>query len=280
MKPISRTAFYCCGIRMQDAEGPAPVCGDTYARLFMDEQALDLFEDFKNEVRPNASNVARHRIIDDILRDELAADPGLLIVIIGAGFDTRAYRLGGGNWVELDEPQLIEYKDERLPVADCANPLRRIAIDFAGEALENKLAAFASGEPVVIVIEGVFMYLEREAIRTLLSVLQGLFPRHRLVCDLMTRTFFERYAASIHKKLAALGTSFRYTPDRPEEVFLDTGYQLVSTASVVETLVRLRGPRIWMFLLKTLLRALAHGYRIHVFETRQRRLPGINAAGG
>jgi O-methyltransferase involved in polyketide biosynthesis len=44
-------------------------------------------------------------IIDDLLREELVANPNLTVVIIGAGFDTRAFRLQGGTWIELDEPQ-------------------------------------------------------------------------------------------------------------------------------------------------------------------------------
>src|SRR5690349_5736950 len=105
MKPISRTAFYCCGVRMLDAESSNPLCGDTYARLFMNEEALKFLEEFKDETGPNLGNVTRHRLIDDHLRQELLDNPALRVIIIGAGFDTRAYRLKGGSWVELDEPQ-------------------------------------------------------------------------------------------------------------------------------------------------------------------------------
>jgi O-methyltransferase involved in polyketide biosynthesis len=104
MKPISRTAFYCCGVRMRDAERIDPVCGDGYAKAFMNSEGLQILEAFREETKPNASNVARHRIIDDLLREELLADRQLCVVIIGAGFDSRAYRLKGGTWVELDEP--------------------------------------------------------------------------------------------------------------------------------------------------------------------------------
>src|SRR5262245_51752481 len=114
MKPVSKTAFYCCGVRMQDAERPNPVCGDVHARTFMNDEGLRMFEAFKNETNPNASNVARHRIIDDLLRRAILASPNLQVVIIGAGFDSRAYRIRGGTWIELDEPQVIQYKDERL----------------------------------------------------------------------------------------------------------------------------------------------------------------------
>ena len=63
MKPISQTAFYCCGVRMQDAESNKPICGDVYAKVFMSEEGLRILEKFKDEVNPNASNVARARVL-------------------------------------------------------------------------------------------------------------------------------------------------------------------------------------------------------------------------
>src|SRR5437868_7640446 len=177
MKPISQTAFYCCGVRMQDAGRDKPVCGDVYAKRFMNEDGLRILEKFKDETRPNTSNVGRHRIIDDLLRQELVAHPDLCIVLIGAGFDSRAYRLEGGTWIELDEPQVIAYKNERLPVSESDNELQRIPIDFSTESLEDKLSPFVFRSPVVVVIEGVFMYLEEQPIRELLKTLRRLFPK-------------------------------------------------------------------------------------------------------
>ena len=45
---------------MQDAEREKPICGDTYAKAFMNEQGLQILEAFKDETRPNTSNVGRH----------------------------------------------------------------------------------------------------------------------------------------------------------------------------------------------------------------------------
>lgn len=47
MKPIANTAFYCCGVRMQDAENENPMCGDVFAKEFMDERGLVIFSSFK-----------------------------------------------------------------------------------------------------------------------------------------------------------------------------------------------------------------------------------------
>jgi O-methyltransferase involved in polyketide biosynthesis len=93
--PISRTAYYTLGVRAADAAGAKPLCGDSFAARFMNEDAQRVWEEFKRFTPPNVSNAGRHAMIDAHLRRELAADPGATIVIIGAGFDTRAFRLTG-----------------------------------------------------------------------------------------------------------------------------------------------------------------------------------------
>ena len=133
MKPVSKTAYYCCGVRALDAGTSRPACGDHIAQRFMTPEAWALFEPFRDLGPPNASNVMRHRMIDDRLRAAIHARPDVGVVIIGAGFDTRAFRLPGGRWVELDEPSIIALKEAQLPARDSPNPLTRVAIEFDRE---------------------------------------------------------------------------------------------------------------------------------------------------
>jgi len=266
MKPISNTAFYCCGARMEDAERSQPVCGDIYAKNFMSEDGLKIFAAFKEDTHPNASNVARARIVDDILRDELIRDRSTCICLIGAGFDSRAFRLNGGLWLELDEPQIIAYKNERLPAEDCGNELHRLSIDFEVESLEYKLVPFSNHSPMVIVVEGVLMYLEEETITQMLEILRRVLPGHKLICDLMNRQFFEKYSSEMHKKITGLGASFKFTVDDPEKFVLDSGYTRLNKTSVVEAAVGFGSLNIPGFLLKTVFRTLASGYAIFEFE--------------
>lgn len=266
MKPISRTAFYCCGVRMQDAEQANPICGDTYARAFMNEEALEFLETFKDNVGPNTGNVVRHRIIDDLLQRELEVNPEERILIIGAGFDTRAYRLKGGSWIEFDEPQVIVYKNERLPIMQSANELERIAVDFATESLAEKLSPFATREQVSVVVEGVLMYLEENQIKELLQTLRDHFPRHNLICDLMNRDFFEKYARPIHSKIANLGAPFKYIVEDPAKVFLESGYELTEQIAIVQKVIEFMRPNLTAEELKTLPASAPQGYDIYVFE--------------
>ena len=227
MNPISNTAFYCCGVRMEDAKKTPSICNDVYAERFMDERGKQIFEPFKSEKMPNISNITRCRLIDDYLLAEVSENSQLNIISIGAGFDSRPYRLRGGNWLEIDEPQIISYKNEKLPVDECSNPLRRISIDFAHESLKEKLEAETAGDHTVFVIEGVFMYLEPGVIETTISTIQSLFPKHVLYCDLMTKKFFTKFAQSVHSKLVASGGTFSERPDNPEKLFTRHNYKAI-----------------------------------------------------
>ena len=233
MKPVSKTAFYCTGVRALDARKPNPACGDQYAERFMDAAAWQVFEPFRKFLGPNISNATRHRIIDDLLRTRLAADPTLRVVIIGAGFDSRAFRLTGGRWLEVDEPQIFAWKEPRLAAAESPNPLTRLPIDFATERLADRLQPFAESGPVAVVIEGVLVYLPEERIRELLRTIRTAFPHGEILCDVMTTHFFNRYGRDIHEKIRDLGASF-VLPERPlEAVFAEEGY--AQTAQVSTT---------------------------------------------
>ena len=227
MNPISNTAFYCCGVRMEDAKRDRSVCNDIYAERFMDERGMNIYEPFRAEKMPNISNITRCRIIDDYVSIELKNSNSANIITIGAGFDIRPYRIIGGNWIEIDKPQIISYKNKKLLIDECKNPLRRISIDFANETLMEKLEEEEKSHHTVVVFEGVFMYLESESIENILKEIQRMFPKHVLFCDLMTKNFFNKFAKSVHSKLVAAGGKFTDRPDNPENIFILNKYELV-----------------------------------------------------
>ncbi len=174
----------------------------------MDEDARAVAQRFASLKRPNASFPVRHRIIDDMLRRELEEDRGRRVAVIGSGFDSRPFRLEGGRWVELDEPALLRRKEARLPVSEAPNELVRVPIRFAEDSLDEKLRPFATDDGAIVVLEGVIGYLGDPQRRALLTTLGRLFPRHRLICDLLTRTFLRRYGRKFVRILGGLGVSF------------------------------------------------------------------------
>lgn len=264
--PISRTAYYTLAVRAADAASADPILGDTFAQRFMNDDAQRVWEEFKSFTPPNVSNAGRHAMIDEHLRRELAADPDATIVIIGAGFDTRAFRLQGGRWFEFDEPEILTYKESRLPAAEAPNPLVRVPVHFGREPLGDKLQIVGTPANVHIVIEGVLMYLTREQRRDLLRTLQACFPHHTVYCDLMRKRFFEKYSRPIHEKIVGMGATFTDLEEEPERLFLDAGYTTESLDSVPLYSVQRKSIGIPAFMVRWFLRTLREGYNIGVFR--------------
>jgi methyltransferase (TIGR00027 family) len=263
--PISSTAYYTLGVRAWDAAQPKSMCGDSFAASFMDADAESVWQQFKDFPRPNAANAARHAIIDEHLRSELAAHPSARVVVIGAGFDTRPFRLKGGNWIEVDEPAIISHKEARLPAASAPNPLTRVSISFAHESLIDRLPSHAGPDPTHVIIEGVLMYLTQSQRRELLASLRQLFPRHVVYCDLMRKSFFDRYARDLHQKFVAMGTTFTELSETPERVFTDAGYRPLAWTSIALRAAELRGFGIPRFAVRWFLRTLRRGFCVWKF---------------
>ncbi|MBK6688027.1 MAG: SAM-dependent methyltransferase [Deltaproteobacteria bacterium] len=126
--------------------------------------------------------LTRHRYIDDLLVAALAR--GIeQVVILGAGYDTRAYRfsdaLAGRPVWELDFPATSARKLEILGRLGKDLPPARVQhlqIDFRQEQVEDALfrGQFLLGRPTFFIWEGVSMYLTRDAVKATLHMLQGL----------------------------------------------------------------------------------------------------------
>lgn len=269
MKAVSKTAYYCAGVRMQDAESDHPLIGDKYAKRLLGEEGLAYWEEFKNFNRPNMGNKTRAYLIDTLLKKELEVHPNATIILIGAGLDSRACRIPSGNWVEIDESAIIDYKNNVLPVNECMNPLERIPIDFEKDKLYNKLQRYSNRPNVIFIIEGVLMYLTKQQKDELLSTLITLFPEHTLFCDLMKKRFFEKFSQDIHKKLVEHGTSFSDISDEPARLFLDKGYTLIKMTGIPQAVHELGIQRIPWLIRKLVFGDLITGYSVYHFKHSQ-----------
>lgn len=266
--PISRTAYYTLAARAKDAASPKPIGRDTLAQRFMNDEAERVWEEFKSFKGPNGSNAARHVMIDDHLQRALDQDPSAPVVVIGAGFDTRAFRLKGGRWFEFDEAEIVTYKESRLLQADAPNPLQRIIVNFASGELTSKIEAVPPASHVHVVIEGVFMYLTHAQRADLLALLAQRFPHHTVYCDLMRKGFFEKYSRDIHVKIAGMGATFVDLIEEPEQAFIHAGYTIRSLESVTQYAARHGDVGVPAFVLNVFMRTLRDGYLIGVFEKR------------
>jgi O-methyltransferase involved in polyketide biosynthesis len=239
--PVSRTAWYTLSSRAEDAKKKQSICNDIYAEQLMSSEANDVFDNFKKLGDHNAINVVRHRIIDDQLKEIIMnTNKNVRIFLLGAGFDTRSFRIMGGRWVEFDDPAVINHKNNRMPVSHCLNNLVRIPIVWGVEELTDKMNKFLEMSPankdekVVIIYEGVFMYLQENQIVSILYELQTIFSEHVLICDLLSKYVFDWYSQKVHTVINNSCNATFHCFDDPWITIQSTGYELVKNISCVE----------------------------------------------
>jgi hypothetical protein len=201
-----------------------------------------------------AANVARHRLIDDELREAVRLDPGRRILLLGAGFDTRAFRLAGGRFWEFDDATLLAFKEERLPAASSPNPVVRRAIDFRRDPIADCLGPLAGSDEAF------------DVLARLASAVHAFLPRARFVADLMSPAFRQRYSRSLRRELARLGAELAETRVHPRVAIEDVGYRVRKTASIVGRAIEAGSLGLPSWILDTFLRELRDGYAVFTFE--------------
>jgi methyltransferase (TIGR00027 family) len=135
-----------------------------------------------------SSGVVRTRLIDDLVRDSIRA--GIRqFVVLGAGFDSRAFRLPEVQGIpifEVDHPATQRAKRARMrpTLQHLPGNVHFVEVDFEKDNLELKLrdAGFDENVPAVVLWEGVVSYLSEPAVNANLLLLSRLLaPDSRLI---------------------------------------------------------------------------------------------------
>jgi methyltransferase (TIGR00027 family) len=144
------------------------------------------------------AQICRTRFIDEAVEQALSQGIGQ-VVILGAGLDTRPYRLAGMERVhvfEVDLPSVQEAKKKRLQKHFGRLPqhVSFVPIDFDKESLEAVLAgtAFDMSKPSVFVWEGVTQYLSEQAVRRTLDFVGTSAPGSILIFTYVLQSVIER----------------------------------------------------------------------------------------
>jgi methyltransferase (TIGR00027 family) len=157
------------------------------ARISVIGKLVPAFLDF-GWPHTRSSAVVRTRLIDDLVREAIRAGAQQL-VLLGAGFDSRSYRLEETRDLpifEVDHPTTQRAKRERLKpgLQHLAENMHFVEVDFEKDNLEFKLkeTGFDEKAPAVVLWEGVVSYLSEPAVDANLVVLARLLaPRSRLI---------------------------------------------------------------------------------------------------
>ncbi len=183
----------------------------------------------------------RKRYIDDKLNAALGNIDS--VVVLGAGMDTRAYRLARRSDIpifEVDLPVNIERKKAAIQRAIGALPssVHLVPLDFERDDLIGALTGqgYRTDGRTFFIWEGVTQYLTEDAVRATLGALQPAVPGSRLVFTYVRRDFIDgknMYGAAIlYRRFRKRRQVWRFglDPDEVSAFIAEYGWRLVEQA--------------------------------------------------
>jgi methyltransferase (TIGR00027 family) len=169
---VADTAFWVAYYRAQESERQDAMFRDPLAAKLCDERGKKIAESmgaisFYSEWAVLSRTVIIDRFIDALVKDGVDA-----IINLGAGLDTRPYRMDlpqDLEWIEADHSSIIDCKNNVLADESPKCKLTRVAVDLSDDTLRKAFlqSVVPSSKKTLIITEGVVPYLAQDNVREL-----------------------------------------------------------------------------------------------------------------
>ena len=143
--------------------------------------------------------IARTIVLDKLTKSWLAAHSGAVVVNIACGLDTRCYRMKGFcHWYNLDLPETMAVREKLLPESGTISQIAMSAMEDWGSKISEQ------NVPVLIVIEGLTMYLNTKDVQRIFAAISSRFKKATVFAETMNpmivRHFKEKSIEGSHAK--------------------------------------------------------------------------------
>jgi methyltransferase (TIGR00027 family) len=160
---VSDTALWVATYRAMESERADALFRDPLARVLSGERGRKIAEAISYQQIMAWVLAVRTVAIDELIQHAIALGIDT-VVNLGTGLDTRPYRMtlpASLRWFEIDFPQIIQYKNEKLKAETPVCKLERISADLSDIPLRRSIFERISAESrkVLLITEGVIPYM-------------------------------------------------------------------------------------------------------------------------
>ena len=158
----------------------------------------------------------RARVFDDWTEAMLRENRDALVLHIGCGLDSRCLRINEPctNWIDGDFPDVISLR--RKYYRETAS-YHMMAMD-ASEA--GQVESLPDSDAVIVILEGISMYLTNEQVHRLFQALDKKYPRLHILMDVYTE--FGAKVSKYKNPVNDVGVTTLWGIDNIESVLTDT----------------------------------------------------------
>ena len=264
---VSDTALWVATYRAVESSRPDALFRDPLAARLAGEKGKVIANRVDRSRFVAWQVVIRTAIIDRFILEHVKNGVDM-VVNLGAGLDTRPYRLDlppSLKWVEVDFPRIIDLKEKELASDKPKCNLERIRVDLSDpEASKKCFAELATrAKNILLITEGVVPYLTNAQVAELASNLYA-HPSFRYwICEYMS-SFVVNYLQKNRNKHMG-NAPFQFVPLDWNDFFKEKGWQIKETNYIPAEALKWKRPIPLPWWTKILLRWFAPKKRKEAF---------------
>jgi len=239
VRGVSDTARWVAYFRALESQRPDALFHDPYAERLAGEHGFHLANTLPDGNKHEWAWVARTYLFDQFLIRELQAGADL-VMNLAAGLDARPYRMDLSptlQWVEVDFPEIISYKEEILANEKPKCRLERVSLDLSDGPARRKLFENLNGRAtkVVIMTEGLLIYFTAEEVAAFAMDLASPVHFQRWVIDLASPGQLKLMQRSTGKQLSEANAAFKFGPAEGANFFVPYGWDPKDVQGMLKT---------------------------------------------
>jgi len=228
---LGGTARWTAGVRAMASAREDRLFNDPWAAALAGAEGKEWAENPSGD--NGVSIIVRTRFFDDYFQRIISTSDIRQVVLMATGLDTRAFRLPwpeGTKVFELDQPQVLQYKEQILSSAGAQPASKRhaIEVDLTGPWTDALIkAGFDPQQPSVWLLEGFFHYIPTESITHILDdITSQAAPGSWLGFDIINKAMLtSQWTRQFVEDLTKAGTPWIGTMDNPEDFLASRGWK-------------------------------------------------------
>ncbi len=256
VRNISDTARWAAVFRAKETERPDAMFRDPYARELAGTLGLDIANTLPEGNNHAWAWVARTYLFDHYIQQEIQKGADM-VVNLAAGLDARPYRMNlpaSFQWMEVDLPEILSYKEEILLRHKPNCQLERVRVDLSGGGARRKLLDDLKqrAKRILVLTEGLLIYLDPEEVATFAKDLAARIPFHRWITDLASPGLLRLMQRTTGRHLSKVGANFKFAPVEGPAFFQPCGWEVLEVQNLLKTAARFGRPPLLLRLLAKL----------------------------
>jgi len=228
IRNVSDTALWVAVYRAMETERSDALFSDPYARRLAGERGQAIVDAMPRGKSMSWPMVVRTAVMDEIIM-RCVQQGARTVLNLAAGLDARPYRLPLPptlRWLHVDLTDMVDYFRERMAAETPRCELEFITADLREADVRRDVFAKAALQgPVLVITEGLLVYLERNQVSELAHDLHDVARARWWLTDLASPMLLKFLEKQWQPKLTQGNAPFRFGPAEGTAFFEPYGWQ-------------------------------------------------------